>query len=106
MPVTTWENCGVFSANSIGLHDLDERASPAAVLDDFRVRGRPFGPHPHAGFSALTYGPGGIVWFQAARGAMHREFPAEQGRELHGAQVFVKLGGKDKFIAPRQGNRR
>ena len=122
MPATTWENGGVFSANSIRLHDLDERASPVAVLDDFRVRGRPFGPNPHAGFSALTYvfedsegrarsrdslgndvviGPGGIVWFQAARGAMHDEFPAEQGRELHGAQIFVKLSAKNKFIAPR-----
>ena len=122
MPATTWENGGVFSANSIRLHDLGERASPVAVLDDFRVRGRPFGPHPHAGFSALTYvfedsqgrarsrdslgndvviGPGGIVWFQAARGAMHHEFPAEEGSELHGAQIFVKLSAKNKFIAPR-----
>ena len=45
MPATTWENGGVFSANSIKLHGLGERASPVAVLDDFRVRGRPFGPH-------------------------------------------------------------
>jgi hypothetical protein len=41
--------------NSIKLLDLDERPSPIAVLDDFRVCGRPFGPHPHAGSSALTY---------------------------------------------------
>lgn len=122
MPATTWENGGAFSANSIKLHDLGERASPVAVLDDFRVRGQPFGPHPHAGFSALTYvfedsqgharsrdslgndvvvGPGGIVWFQAGRGAMHQEIPAEEGRELHGAQIFVKLSAKNKFIAPR-----
>ena len=55
MPATTWKNGRDFSANSIRLHELGERASPVAVLDDFRVRGEPFGPHPHAGFSALTY---------------------------------------------------
>ena len=82
------------------------RASPSAGLfhslfdirffrlrsnrDEFRVTGRPFPPHPHAGFSAVTYvledsegklrsrdslgndlvtGPGGIVWTQAGSGA-------------------------------------
>jgi len=117
-----WENGGVFSAKSIKLHELGERASPIVVLDDFRVRGQPFAPHPHAGFSALTYvfedsegrarsrdslgndvvvGPGGIVWFQAGSGAIHHEVPAETGRELHGAQIFVKLSAKNKHLAPR-----
>ena len=117
-----WDNGGVFSAKSIKLHELGERASPIFVLDDFRVRSGPFGPHPHAGFSALTYvfedspgsvrsrdslgndvvvGPGGIVWFQAASGGLHHEIPAEAGRELRGAQVFVKLSARNKLLAPR-----
>jgi redox-sensitive bicupin YhaK (pirin superfamily) len=110
-----------FSAKSINLHERGELASPIFTLDDFRVRGEPFGPHPHAGFSALTYvfedteararsrdslgndvevGAGGIIWFQAARGAMHHEVPAG-GHELHGAQIFVKLSVRNKLIAPR-----
>ena len=122
MPATTWENGGEFSANSIRLHELGERASPVAVLDDFRVRGGPFGPHPHAGFSALTYvfedlqgraqprllgndvlvGPGGIVWFQAGRRRHAPRVSSGGGRrELHGAQMFVKLSARNKFIAPR-----
>jgi hypothetical protein len=110
-----WESGGVFSAKSIKLHELGERASPIFVLDDFRVRGRPFAPHPHAGISGLTYvfedsegrarsrvvGPGGIVWFQAGSGAVHHEVPAESGRELRGAQIFVKLSAKNQRLTPR-----
>src|SRR5271165_5517593 len=50
-----WGKGEVFSAKGVNLYELGERASPIVVLDDFRVRGRPFGPHPHAGFSAITY---------------------------------------------------
>ena len=124
-PTIEAKPCGTgdgFSAKGVNLYERGEQASPVAVLDDFRVSGRPFPPHPHAGFSALTYvfedlesgvrsrdslgndivvGPGGIVWFQAARGALHQEVPAEIGRELHGAQIFVNLSSKNKFTAPR-----
>jgi len=113
---------GIFSVQSIDLEGLGERASPFALLDTFRVSGRPFGPHPHAGFSAITYvfedskgalrsrdslgndlvvGPGGIVVLQAARGALHEETPAEIGRELHGAQIYVNLSSKSKLAAPQ-----
>lgn len=99
-----------------------ERSSPILAVDDFRVTGRPFGPHPHAGFSAITYvfpdspaslrnrdslgghavvGPGGLCWLQAGSGAMHEEIPAETGRELHGLQVFVNLGARNKQAQPR-----
>jgi redox-sensitive bicupin YhaK (pirin superfamily) len=76
--------------------DLDTpgvSASPVAVLNDFRVGGLPFCPHPHAGFGAVTYvledspgdprsrassgidivGPGGIVWTHAGNGVVHDE---------------------------------
>jgi len=113
---------GSFSVKTIDLEALGQRASPIALLDDFRVRGQPFGPHPHAGFSAVTYvledsqgslrsrdslgndnvvGPGGIVWTQAASGVMHEEVPAESGRELHGLQIFVNLSAKSKLIPPK-----
>lgn len=115
------ETAGGFSVSSIDLSALGKSASPVTLLDDFRVRGRPFGPHPHAGFSQLTYvfedsegavrsrdslgndlvvGPGGIVWTQAGSGMMHQEIPADPRRELHGLQVFVNLSARNKMIAP------
>ena len=111
-----------FSVKAIDLHRFGDAATPVIVLDDFRVSGRPFPPHPHAGFSAVTYvfedspgglrsrdslgndlvtGPGGIVWTQAGSGVMHEEVPADAIRELHGLQVFVNLSSKNKLVAPR-----
>ncbi len=115
-------DAGAFSVQSLEVGQLGERASPVVVLDDFRVSGRPFGPHPHAGFSAVTYvfedsqgglrsrdslgndvvtGPGGIVWTQAGRGVIHEEVPAEASGELHGLQVFVNLSARNKLAAPQ-----
>ena len=89
-----------FSIRSIDLEALGDVGSPVALLDDFRVSGRPFGPHPHAGFSAVTYvfedspgslrsrdslgddlvvDPGGLVWTLAGSGVLHEEIPAEPG---------------------------
>ena len=112
---------GTFSLKAVDLHELAEAASPVTVLDDFRVRGQPFSPHPHAGFSAVTYvfedsegslrsrdslgndvvvGPGGIVWTQAGSGVIHHEVPADDG-ELHGLQLFVNLSARNKLVEPR-----
>jgi redox-sensitive bicupin YhaK (pirin superfamily) len=112
---------GRFATKSIDLSDLGERASPVLVLDDFRVTGRPFGPHPHAGFSAITYvledsqgslrnrdslgndvvmGPGGIIWLQAGSGALHEETPQDPSRELHGLQIFVNMRSQNKLASP------
>lgn len=113
---------GTFSVRAIDLSAFGEWGSPVLVLDHFRVTGRPFPPHPHAGFSAVTYvfedsqgglrsrdslgndlitGPGGIVWTEAGSGLLHEEVPAETGRELHAVQIFVNLSAKNKFVAPR-----
>jgi redox-sensitive bicupin YhaK (pirin superfamily) len=103
---------GGLAHKAIDLQELGYRASPIAVLDHFRVRGRPFPPHPHAGFSAVTYafedaqvglrsrgslgddvvvGSDGIVWTHAGSGVVHEEIPAQNDRELHGLQIFVNL---------------
>ncbi len=113
---------GTFSVQAIDLNSLGDWASPVHVLDQFRVTGRPFPPHPHAGFSAVTYvfedsqgslrsrdslgndvvtGPGGIVWTEAGSGLLHEEVPAESTRELHALQIFINLSGKNKLTAPR-----
>lgn len=116
----THEIGGGLSVNSLDLTKV--RASPVLAMDDFRVAGRPFPPHPHAGFSAITYvfpdspgslrnrdslgghvvvGPGGICWLQAGDGAMHEEIPADKGKALHGLQVFVNSSAKHKHVTPK-----
>lgn len=111
-----------FSMVHFDLRQIDDGLSPIMLLDDFRVSGRPFGPHPHAGFSAITYvfedspgalrsrdslgndltiGAGGIVWLQSGRGALHEETPQEFGREIHGAQIYVNLHAANKAQAPQ-----
>ena len=115
-------NSATFAVWSIDLSSLREWASPVLVLDHFRVTGRPFPPHPHAGFSAVTYvledsqgglrsrdslgndlvtGPGGVAWTEAGRGLLHEEVPAETGRELHAVQIFVNVSAKNKLVVPR-----
>jgi redox-sensitive bicupin YhaK (pirin superfamily) len=113
---------GFSSLLYVDLDKLGVAASPVAVLDDFRVPGLPFSPHPHAGFAAVTYvfqdspgdlrsrassgvdlvlGPGGIVWTHAGSGVVHEEIPAVQGRELHGIQIFVNLSAQAKQTPPQ-----
>ena len=113
---------GFSSLLYVDLDELGVAASPVAVLDDFRVPGLPFSPHPHAGFAAVTYvfedspgdlrsrassgvdllvGPGGIVWTEAGSGVVHEEIPAVPGRELHGIQIFVNLSAPNKLVPPR-----
>ena len=113
---------GAFSVKALDLAGAGDSASPVIVLDDFRVRGRPFPPHPHAGFAAVTYvfedspaglrsrdslgndvvtGPGGIVWTQTGSGLIHEELPADSNLELHGLQIFVNPSSKNRLAAPQ-----
>jgi redox-sensitive bicupin YhaK (pirin superfamily) len=94
---------------------------PFIMVDHFRMSEPVFAPHPHAGFSAVTYlfddsatglvsrdslggqhaiAPGGLHWTLAGRGVMHDEFPAQPGREAHGLQIFVNLPADQKLRAP------
>lgn len=94
---------------------------PFIMVDHFRMSEPAFAPHPHAGFSAVTYlfddsatgivsrdsmggehmvSPGGLHWTLAGRGVMHDEYPAESGREAHGLQVFVNLPADQKLREP------
>lgn len=80
-----------------------------------------FPPHPHAGFSAVTYlfldsetgianrdstgnntliEPGGLHWTAAGRGVVHEENPAELGRTTHLLQIFVNLPEDKQNAAP------
>jgi redox-sensitive bicupin YhaK (pirin superfamily) len=98
--------------------DLD----PFLAITDFHMSQPTFAPHPHAGFSAVTYmfrdsvgafrnrdslgdsgpiEPGDLHWTQAASGMMHEEIPTEPGIDCHGMQLFVNLRAEHKRAAPR-----
>jgi redox-sensitive bicupin YhaK (pirin superfamily) len=101
---------------------LGAEMDPFLMIDHFFMAEPFFPPHPHAGFSAVTYmfedsegsfinrdslgdrsiiGPGDLHWTQAARGVHHEEAPQERGRVCHGAQIFVNLAAKHKHEPPR-----
>lgn len=80
-----------------------------------------FPPHPHAGFSAVTYlfldsetgianrdsngnrmliQPGGLHWTAAGSGVVHEENPAVPGSTTHLLQIFVNLPRHLQNAAP------
>lgn len=81
-------------------------------IDHFHMSQPTFPPHPHAGFSAVTYMledspggftnrdsrgdrtrivPGALHWTRAGIGIIHEEIPEVPGVDCHGLQIFVKL---------------
>jgi redox-sensitive bicupin YhaK (pirin superfamily) len=94
---------------------------PFIGIDSYTLGSNPFGPHPHAGMSAVSLTlpeseagtinrdsmgdhslirPGDLHWFQAGRGAMHEETPAAPGKKEHGLQIFVNLSRAHKQADP------
>lgn len=99
----------------------DEAISPFIGIDAFTMSQPVFGPHPHAGMSAVTVllpespgrivnrdslgdrstiEPGDIHWTQAGRGMQHEEVPAVRGQTTLGLQVFVNLARSHKQADP------
>jgi redox-sensitive bicupin YhaK (pirin superfamily) len=98
-----------------------EQLDPFIVADHFRMWQPTFGPHPHAGFSAVTYlfedsetgfrnrdsrghqnqiQPGDLHWTLAGAGVMHEEIPMVPGKVAHGLQLFVNLPATAKHMPP------
>lgn len=96
---------------------------PFIGVEHFRMSQPTFPPHPHAGFSAVSYlfddaetalwtrdssghagviAPGDLHWMQAGSGLMHEELPLQAGRVAHGLQLFVNLPAAAKLQAPCQ----
>lgn len=94
---------------------------PFLGVDHAWSSGPTFPPHPHAGFSAVSYvfedsdtgilnrdslgtrnliEPGGLHWTTAGRGVVHEEVPAETGKMNHMLQIFVNLAADRQQIAP------
>lgn len=110
-------------ATAISLHagSLGSEISPFVDLTEFEMAYPTFAPHPHAGFSAVTYlfedsagsfrnrwskggdaliGPGSLHWTQAGSGMLHEEIPTEPGVTCHGVQMFVRLAAADELTPP------
>ncbi|WP_183030045.1 pirin family protein [Altericroceibacterium spongiae] len=110
-----------FSALRVEPGRFGGAADPIMGFDHYRMNAVTFAPHPHAGFSAISYlfedstgglrnrdslgndfvvGPGGIVWTQAGEGVLHDELPAKPGREVHGLQIFINMSAAAKNTPP------
>ncbi|MEM7519052.1 MAG: pirin family protein, partial [Planctomycetota bacterium] len=109
-----------FSALSFDHKEFDGLMDPLVMVDHFTMSEPTFGPHPHAGMSAVSVlfedsrgffhnrdslghdidlGPGDLYWLKAGRGAVHDESP-RPGARTHALQVFVNLPAADKRDAP------
>lgn len=90
-------------------------------VDHFQMSQPTFPPHPHAGFSAVTWmvpwsaggfvnrdsrgdrsriGPGALHWTLAGAGMMHEEIPETPGTACEGLQIFVKLPAAQEELPP------
>lgn len=101
---------------------LGSYLDPYLMIDHFEMALPFFRPHPHAGFSAVTYmfpesangfvnrdslgnknliPPGAIHWTAAGKGVVHEEVPIERGVVCHGLQIFINLHSSKKLMNPQ-----
>ncbi len=101
-----------FRAYSLRGGEMAEPIDPFLGVDHAWISTPTFQPHPHAGFSAVSYlfldsetgidnrdsqgnrnhiRPGGLHWTAAGRGIIHNEVPVETGKTVHMLQIFVNL---------------
>lgn len=94
---------------------------PFLGVDHAWMSGPTFPPHPHAGFSAVSYlfldsetgidnrdslgnrnviQPGGLHWTAAGEGIVHEEVPAQPGKTVHMLQIFINLPERKQVDAP------
>jgi redox-sensitive bicupin YhaK (pirin superfamily) len=104
-----------------GLRGVAKLIDPFIGVDHAWMSAPTFPPHPHAGFSAVSYlfldsetsianhdsignhnliRPGGLHWITAGRGVVHEEVPAEAGKTVHSLQIFVNLARDQQSIDP------
>jgi redox-sensitive bicupin YhaK (pirin superfamily) len=109
-----------FVARSFRERNFAGAMDPLVMVDHYRMTEPTFGPHPHAGLSAVSVLfedsagafhnrdslgndfdllPGDLYWLKAGSGAVHDESP-RTGASIHGLQVFVNLPARMKRDAP------
>jgi redox-sensitive bicupin YhaK (pirin superfamily) len=107
---------------AFGIRGADALLDPFLMIDHYRMSQPTFGPHPHAGFSAVTYmfddaetgfinrdslgpaqriAPGAAHWSIAGAGIVHDEVPEHTGKTAHGLQLFVNLPAADELQPAR-----
>ncbi|MBV5609777.1 pirin family protein [Pseudomonas aeruginosa] len=110
-----------FRALTLRGGQFDLSIDPFLAVDHAWIAGPTFPPHPHAGFSAVSYlfldsetgidnrdalgnrnliQPGGLHWTAAGSGVVHEEVPAEPGKTVHMLQVFINLPQDRQAQAP------
>lgn len=101
---------------------LGRSLDPYIAVDIFEMEAPHFPPHPHAGFSAVTYmlpsslggfinrdslgdrsmiSPGDVHWTEAGSGIIHEEVPSAIGTVARGLQLFVDVPAEKKLDAPQ-----
>ncbi|MCY1669417.1 pirin family protein [Novosphingobium sp. SL115] len=109
---TQMRHGAAFSARQYPRQAFANLIDPVLNIDWFEMSGPTFPPHPHAGFSAVTYLfadspngfinrdslgvvqdilPGGLHWSRASRGLKHEETPIPDAGAVHGLQIFINL---------------
>ncbi|HET9623687.1 MAG TPA: pirin-like C-terminal cupin domain-containing protein [Kofleriaceae bacterium] len=120
--VTRRRRSAGLSIGQLHAEHLPDHLDPFLAFDHFEMAEPFFPPHPHAGFSAVTYmfpesangflnrdtlgarveiHPGDLHWTAAGRGLMHEETPMRRGVRCHGLQIFVNLHSSKKWMAPQ-----
>ncbi|WP_422403948.1 pirin family protein [Pseudomonas sp. GZD-209] len=110
-----------FRAFSLSGDQYAKPIDPFLGVDHAWISGPTFPPHPHAGFSAVSYlfldsetgidnrdslgnrnliQPGGLHWTAAGGGVVHEEVPAEPGKTVHMLQIFINLPKDKQADAP------
>lgn len=110
-----------FRALTLTADQFAKPIDPFLGVDHVWISGPTFPPHPHAGFSAVSYlfpdsetgidnrdshgqrnliQPGGLHWTAAGEGIVHEEVPAESGKTVHMLQIFINLPEHKQSVAP------
>ncbi|WP_342086210.1 pirin family protein [Dyadobacter sp. OTU695] len=110
-----------FAARKVRSIHFNGLLDPLIGFDHFELTTDVFGPHPHAGMSAVSYlfedsghyqnldssgtdiviTPGSLMWTWAGRGIVHTEFPVPEGSRVHGMQVFLNTAASRKQLPPQ-----
>lgn len=110
-----------FFARKARSKDVDGLMDPVIGFDHFELKHDIFGPHPHAGMSAISYvfensapyhsidsrgnnimiTPGSLLWTWAGKGVVHSEFPVPDGATVEGLQLFVNIPAAKKQLNPQ-----
>lgn len=112
---------GQFATRKVRSIHFNGLLDPLIGFDHFELTADVFGPHPHAGMSAMSYlfedsghyhnldssgtdimiSPGSLMWTWAGRGVVHTEFPVPEGSRVHGMQVFLNTAASRKQQLPQ-----